>query len=61
MSKKDDCQIKREVDPLVFTKLTQHIALNQLKVEASFDKYIHAKQKKAMCSTAYLEKVLNNS
>ena len=55
--KKNDCRIRREGAAPVFAGL-RHIAFNQLKAETSFNKGMPAKQKKAMRSTDYLEKVL---
>ncbi|MBB1294254.1 ISAs1 family transposase, partial [Pseudoalteromonas sp. SR41-4] len=48
---------RREGAAPVFAGL-RHIAFNQLKAETSFNKGMPAKQKKAMRSTDYLEKVL---
>ena len=57
--KEDDCRIRREGAAPVFAGL-RHIAFNQLKAETSFNKGMPAKQKKAMRSTDYLEKVLKS-
>lgn len=56
--REDDCRIRHEGAAAVFARL-RHIAFNHLKAETSFKKSMPAKQKKAMRSTDYLEKVLN--
>lgn len=56
--REDGCRIRREGAASVFAGL-RHIAFNHLKAETSFKKGMPAKQKKAMRSTDYLEKVLN--